>query len=295
MAAEGQSDKKCYLTQKSRWNKGVELNSSTWKKLHTLTFTDTWWTFTETKQGILAQWGCGWCFSAVVTGMWKTSHAANGLAQLSHHKMKSISISSSVQIGELQPGNCARSWVLVSMHWKWRWQCWNVTKFAPGRSHRCSQRNRKNKICTFVRMYWINTRLVVTVSWNTSLVVKRHGITPTSRSKQQSIQWKNMNSLSKEKFKTHFAPCSNMQYPAETGCKAKYYLWSLSPLTNKYSFPFKYSPQTHAECNSVKIHTISLNDFWSTLVQDRHVCQYCYHLLLKRTGNTKYGLTIQKD
>lgn len=48
----------------------------------------------------------------------------------------------------------------------------------------------------------------------------------------------------------------------------------------------------HTKCNSAKIHTISLNDFWSTLVQDRHVCHYCYHLFLKREGNTKYGVTF---
>ena len=30
--------------------------SSTWKKLHPLTFTDAWWTLMENKQGISAQW-----------------------------------------------------------------------------------------------------------------------------------------------------------------------------------------------------------------------------------------------
>jgi len=39
----------------------------------------------------------------------------------------------------------------ASMHWKQWWQCWNITKFAPGGSRECSHRNRKNIICKFVR------------------------------------------------------------------------------------------------------------------------------------------------
>ena len=40
----------------------------------------------------------GWCISAVVTVIWKTSYVPDGHAQLSHHKMKSVSISSSAWI-----------------------------------------------------------------------------------------------------------------------------------------------------------------------------------------------------
>ena len=42
----------------------------------------------------------------------------DGHAQLSHHKIKSASISSSTQISRLQPEICVQNWVLASMHWK---------------------------------------------------------------------------------------------------------------------------------------------------------------------------------
>jgi hypothetical protein len=105
------------------------------KKLHPVTLIDACWTFTETKQWMLTQWGCGWCVSAVATATWKTSHVPEGHAQLSHHEMKSVSISSSTWIGRLQLGNCVRSWISASMHWKRWWQHWNIKKFAPGESH----------------------------------------------------------------------------------------------------------------------------------------------------------------
>lgn len=74
------------------WQKGmwygsvyVSLNSSLWKKWHPLTFNNTCWVFVETKQWM--QWNSGWCISAVLTSMWKTSHVLNGHALLSHHTM----------------------------------------------------------------------------------------------------------------------------------------------------------------------------------------------------------------
>ena len=71
------------LTWKHRWSKGVELNSSMWKKKHPLTLIDICWTFMETKQWVWAQWGGGWCFSAAVTAMWNTSPVPDSHA-LSH-------------------------------------------------------------------------------------------------------------------------------------------------------------------------------------------------------------------
>jgi len=53
------------------WSKGVLLNSSVQKKWHPLTFIDTFWMLTETKQWMQAQWGGGWCVSVVVTATWK--------------------------------------------------------------------------------------------------------------------------------------------------------------------------------------------------------------------------------
>ena len=156
------------------------------KKIHPVTLIDACWTFTETKQWMLAQWGGGWCVSAVSTAAWKTSHLPDGHAQLPHHKMKSVSISSSVRIGRLQLGSCVQSWISASMHWKQWWQRWNIAKFAPCGSHEYSRRNMKNTVCKFVRTYWTNMRLKVTVSWITSSPVTRRSVTTTSRSQNGS-------------------------------------------------------------------------------------------------------------
>ena len=156
-----------------------------WKKLHPVTFIDACWMFTETKQWMLAQWGSGWRVSAVATATYKTSHVPDGHAHLSHHEMKSVTISSSARNGGLL-GNCVRSWISASMRWKRWWQRWNIAKFAPGGSHECSHRNINNSVMKFARTYWINTRLKVTVSWIASSPVTRRGVTTTSRSQNGS-------------------------------------------------------------------------------------------------------------
>jgi len=153
-----------------------------------MTFIDACWMFAETKQWMLAQWGDGWCVLAVATVTWKTIHVPDGHAQLSHHKMKSVSISSSTWIGGLWLGNCVRSWISASVHWKRWWQHWNIAKFAPGGSHKCSHKNIKNTVCKYVRTYWTNTRLKVTFSWIASSPVTRRGVTTMSRS-QNSSPW----------------------------------------------------------------------------------------------------------
>ena len=55
------------LTWKCMGRNGVSLNSSMWKTWHSLAFTDACWMFLKTKQWIWAQWGSGWCISAVAT------------------------------------------------------------------------------------------------------------------------------------------------------------------------------------------------------------------------------------
>ena len=55
------------VTWQCTWSKGVSLNSSMWKKLHSLIFIDTRWMFMETKQWMWAQQGSGWCVSAVAS------------------------------------------------------------------------------------------------------------------------------------------------------------------------------------------------------------------------------------
>ena len=96
------------------------------KKLYPMTFIDACWTFTETKQWMLAQWGGGWCVSAVATVKWKTSHLPDGHAQLSHREMKNVSISSPAWIDGLRLGNCVGSWISASIRWKRWWQPWNI-------------------------------------------------------------------------------------------------------------------------------------------------------------------------
>lgn len=103
--------------------------------------------------------------------------------QLSHHKVKNISIRSSTWIVGLQPGNCVQSWVSVSVRWKQWWRHWNIARFVSGGSHECSQRNRKNITCKFFRTYQTNTGLKLTFSWITSLPVMRCGVT--------AMSWKN--------------------------------------------------------------------------------------------------------
>ena len=98
----------------------------------------------ETLQWMRAQWGNGWCVSAVVT-----SHILDRYVYLSHHKMRIVSISSSMWTGKLQLGNCILSWILALMCWKQWWRYWNIAKFAPSESHSYSHRNRRTPYASF--------------------------------------------------------------------------------------------------------------------------------------------------
>ena len=133
-----------HLTWKCVWSKGVSLNPSMWKKWHPLTFISAWQTFLETNQWMWAQWGSGWCLSAMVTVMWKTSHVSGGMypgvkPQNEEHLHRLI------HANQHEPGNHVWNWMLASMHWKQRWQCWNIAKFVPGVSHRCSHRSKRTQ------------------------------------------------------------------------------------------------------------------------------------------------------
>ena len=107
------------LTWKCVWSKDVKFTSFIQKRWHPLTFVNACWTRIETKQWMWGQWGGGWYISAVATAMWKTSHFLDGHVQLSHHKMKCVSISSSMWISGSQPGNYIWSWTLASVHARW--------------------------------------------------------------------------------------------------------------------------------------------------------------------------------
>ena len=124
------------LTWKCVWSRGVSLNSSMQEKLHPLTFIDACWTFMhcEAVGGAFQQWQ-----------QWYGREAMLQMAMHSCHEMKSH-LSSSVWISRLQSGNCVRSWILASVCWKWWWWCWNIKKFVPGGSHKCSHSKRKNTL-----------------------------------------------------------------------------------------------------------------------------------------------------
>ena len=146
--SKGQSEKWCPMW-KPIWSKGNGIPPCR-KELHSLTFIDASWTFLEAKQRMWAQW-CGvCCISEEVAVTWKTSYIPDGCAQLSHHKIKSISIRFSIRISGLQAGNCAQSWISASRHWKWWWQRWNIGKFAPDVSHECSYSKRRHTV--YVRL-----------------------------------------------------------------------------------------------------------------------------------------------
>ena len=137
-----------------------------WKEWHPLIFVDASWTFIETKQWMWAHWGGRCCISAVVTVMWKTCNVPDGHAQLSHHEMKCVSVSSSTQISGLWPENCVQSWMLVSMH------CTGVVlEYHKVNVRWVSHRSGKNTICKLVRTYWTNMRLKVVISWVASSLV----------------------------------------------------------------------------------------------------------------------------
>lgn len=104
------------------WQNGIMkkscvIKSSVQKKWHPLTFIDTCWMLTETTQRMDASTvRVGWCISAVATETWKTRHIPDSHAHLSHHKIKSILISSSERIGWLWSENCAQRWISASMN-----------------------------------------------------------------------------------------------------------------------------------------------------------------------------------
>ena len=93
------------LTWKCMWSRGVSLNSWMWKKWQLLTFINASWTFLEPKQWMWAQWGGGWCVSAVATVTWKTNHVLDGHADFH---------------------GCGSCSLLMKMRSEWWWLCWKV-------------------------------------------------------------------------------------------------------------------------------------------------------------------------
>jgi len=146
--SRGQSDQ-WRLTWRCIWSKGVSLNSAVWKSWSLLTFINSCWMFMETQQWMLVPWDDGWCFSAVVTAMYRTDHVLEGHA---HHEMKSVLISSSACIGGLWPGNCGCSWVLASVCWK-QYGNIEISQALCARSHEYLYRNWGNTLHKYVWTY----------------------------------------------------------------------------------------------------------------------------------------------
>lgn len=151
------------LTWKYVWSRGMELNLSTWKKI---AYFDSHWCLLNTfeDQTVAADTVRLWaiCFSS---------------GESCHTTKWSVLISSSGQINRLQLGNCVLNWISPSMHRKQWWQRRNIARFAPGGSYERSHRNGKSTIYNFVRTYWTNRCLKMTVSWITSLPMTRPGVT----------------------------------------------------------------------------------------------------------------------
>ena len=162
------------LTWKYEWSIGVSLNCSTdW---HSVTLAEHFWRPTSGCEHSEAVWKryerqvIRWACTAV------TPRNEECLDQLTHMNWQ-------ITTREL----CMEP-ILSLMCWKSWWQWWNITDFVPSGSHECSRRNRKKTLCRFVRSSWTNTRLKVTVSWITLLLMMRWDVTTTSHS-QNGRPW----------------------------------------------------------------------------------------------------------
>ena len=90
ITANGQSDKMASDMELLMKQRCVTEISLCGKKLHQVTFIDTYWKFMETKHWMWAQWGSGWCISAVVTATWKTSCVPESRADFYEHGMQAF-------------------------------------------------------------------------------------------------------------------------------------------------------------------------------------------------------------
>lgn len=161
------------------WSTSVELNSSIYRKSHTHIHQCLLHVYRH-QQGMLAQWGGGGVlFSSAYSDIKDKPHSGQPWTavtpQNEEHLVLLIHVNQNIMTRGL-----VQSWIWASMHLKQWWQQWNIAEFVPGGSHRCSRRNRKNTIHKFVRTFWSNTRLKVTVFQITPLLVMRCAATTMS-------------------------------------------------------------------------------------------------------------------
>ena len=88
-------------------------------------------------------------------------------------------------ISGLQPGNCMDLNIGFSAL-ETMLSVLEYLKICSRWVSQISYRNRKNTGCKFVRTYWFNRKLKVTVSWITSLPMMRHVVTTTNQSQNSS-------------------------------------------------------------------------------------------------------------
>lgn len=162
--------RKCHLTLKCVWSRGAELNSFMWEKMAPI---DILWhllnMYGDQKVDVSTV-RAGWCISAVATVTWKSlkSCSRQPCAAITP-QVKSISYQLI----------CMNQWIptrglCTELNTSVKLQCIGnsgdnvrISQFMPGWSHECWRRNWKNTICEFVRTYWTNARLMVTVPWIT--------------------------------------------------------------------------------------------------------------------------------
>jgi len=175
------SPTKWHLTWKHIWSKGVELPSSTWKKLHTLTFTDTCWMFmdgywhNEAVGAAFQQW---WPWHERQAMFWMPTHSCPNTkwrVSQSAHLLQSADYDQGTVCGaeyQLQcfGNNGENTGILL---------CLCQVGFTNAHT------GTEKTLC--VRIYWTNMRLKVTVCWISSLLVTKHGVTSRCQSQNDSL------------------------------------------------------------------------------------------------------------
>jgi len=167
------------LTWKGVWSKCMELNSSTQKKYihwHSSMLTEHFWRPDKECEHI---WVVGNVFQ-----QWWQWHARQTMFWTAMHRSYTMKWSVSWSANSCKSLDYDRGTVYRAEYWL---QCIGNDGSIVSRSHECLHINRNNTVCKFVRAYWTNTNLKVTVSWIHSLPVMRCGATTLSLSQNSSL------------------------------------------------------------------------------------------------------------
>lgn len=132
------------------------------KKWCPVTFIDSCWTLTETRQWMWGQWSSGWCVSGVAR---RTRRILDSRAQQSHLQVRSTLVTSSNKPADYEQETVYRA--------EYQFQSFGNYSYNTGISqslpvYKCSPRSRKHTVCKFVETYWTKMRLKMTVLCFTS-------------------------------------------------------------------------------------------------------------------------------